>query len=151
SDIDVGIVQDRLQHFGLKRVAKDVVHQGIDMRAHECRFHPVRDYLTALRWDGVPRVGKLFIDYFGSSSAAPYAEAIGRMFLVSMIARVIRPGCKVDHLPVIEGPQGKLKSTACRVLGSDRWFSDNLPDVSSGKDASQHLRGKWLIEVSEMH
>jgi predicted P-loop ATPase len=99
-------------------------------------------------WQG--RVGRLFTSYFGSQSVPVYCEGIGRMFLISMAARVYEPGCKVDHLPVIEGPQGILKSSACRVLGGE-WFSDHLPDVSAGKDASQHLRGHWLIEVSEMH
>ena len=109
----------------------------------------MQDYLDALEWDGTPRVANLFPSYLGAE-ASPYAKAIGTMFLLSMVARIYQPGCKVDHLPVIEGPQGALKSSACRVIGGE-WFSDSLPDVSAGKDASQHLRGKWLIEVAEMH
>ena len=149
TDVDVGIVQDRLQHLGLKRLSKDVTHQAVDVCAHEHRFHPVRDYLNGLQWDGTKRLAKLFEGYFGAE-ATPYARAIGPMFLISMVARILAPGCKADHLPVIEGPQGVLKSTACGILGG-QWFSDGLPDVSAGKDAQQHLRGKWLIEVSEMH
>ncbi len=149
SDADVSIVQERLQRLGLKRISRDVVHQAIDARAHECAFHPLRDYLNAQRWDGVARLESLFPSYFGSEDT-DYTHAIGAMFLVSMVARILTPGCKADHLPVIEGRQGTLKSTGCQVLGG-RWFSDSLPDVSSGKDVSQHLRGKWLIEVSEMH
>jgi predicted P-loop ATPase len=149
TDDDVGIVQDRLQHLGLKRIAREVVHQAVDMQAHRRSFHPIRQYLNGLEWDDVSRLSSLFPIYFGSEDT-DYARAIGTMFLVSMVARILNPGCKADHLPVIEGPQGILKSTACSILGGEH-FSDNLPDITAGKDACQHLRGKWLIEVSEMH
>jgi Virulence-associated protein E/Bifunctional DNA primase/polymerase, N-terminal len=149
SDIDVGIAQDTLQRLGLRRLPKDVVHQAVDIYAHERRFHPVRAYLDGLSWDGKPRVAALFSSYFGAE-ASPYVACVGQMFMISMVARIYKPGCKADHLPVIEGEQGILKSTGCRVLGG-AWFSDSLPDITDGKDASQHLRGKWLIEVAEMH
>lgn len=149
SDVDVGLVQDRLQHLGLRRIAKDVVHQAVDIVAYECRFHPVRDYLAALQWDGTSRLSGFLPAYFGTADTE-YERMIGGLFMISMVARILSPGCKADHMLVLEGPQGTLKSTACAILGG-QWFSDNLPDVTAGKDVSQHLRGKWLIEVSEMH
>ena len=102
TDIDVGITQERLQHLGLKHASKDVVHQAVELRAHECAFHPVHKYLSSLEWDGEPRLAKLFTDYFGAT-ASPYVQAIGPMFLVSMVARIFDPGCKADYMPVLEG------------------------------------------------
>jgi predicted P-loop ATPase len=149
TDADVSAVQIRLQHAGLKRLNKDVAHQAIAYLADQHRFHPVRQYLEGLRWDRTERISRLFPDFFGTADNS-YTTAIGTMFLISMVARIWVPGCKVDHMPILEGSQGTLKSTACQVLGG-QWFSDNLPDIGEGKNVSVHLRGKWLIEVSELH
>jgi predicted P-loop ATPase len=149
TDVDVGIIQERLQRLGLTQLSKDVIHQAVDVRSHERRFHPVCSFLDKLTWDGKPRISRLFPYYFGADDT-PYTRAIGTMFPIAMVARVYDPGCKADYMVVLEGMQGGLKSTACRVIGGP-WFSDGLPHISAGKDVSQHLRGKWLIEVSELH
>jgi hypothetical protein len=154
--VDIGHLQEWLQWAGLGKVGRETCHQAIDMRASEIdmraseyAFHPVRDYLAALQWDGQPRLASWLSNYLGAEQT-DYSEGIGRIFLIAMVTRVFRPGCQADYMLILEGPQGEMKSNACRVLGGAD-FSDHLPDVTSGKDVSQHLNGKWLIEVTEMH
>lgn len=148
-DVDVTAIQEWLQRAGLSSVTKDTTHQAVQGRASERAYHPVRDYLTSLRWDGEKRLDK-WLSYYLGAEHTPYTTRIGRMFLIAMVARVLKPGCKADYMLVLEGLQGARKSTACMILAGT-WFSDSLPDLrGGGKDVAQHLNGKWLIEVAEM-
>jgi predicted P-loop ATPase len=149
ADKDVVDIQHWMQDAGLRRMPRETVRDAVESFSRDHAYHPVLDYLEALQWDCKQRLDSWLISYLGAA-ANEYTRAIGRMFLISMIARIFEPGCKADHMLVLEGPQGELKSSACGILAG-RWFSDNLPDITSGKDVSQHLRGKWLIEVAEMH
>jgi predicted P-loop ATPase len=147
TDADVTAVQARLQWLGFRRLGKMTVHDAIDKHAREHAFHPVRVYLNSLRWDGVERLRTWLHVYLGAERS-DYTAGVGKMFLIGMVARIYRPGCKLDNMMTIEGLQGELKSQTCAVLAGE-YFSDHLPDVA-GKECSQHLRGKWLIEVAEL-
>jgi hypothetical protein len=147
TDTDVTEVQVHLQWFGFRRLGKDTTHQAIDKYARENSFHPVRDYLNSLEWDGIERLPEWLSAYLGAKQSE-YTARIGTMFLIGMVARIMRPGCQMDYMPILEDDQGTYKSSACAVLAGD-YFSDHLPNLND-KDASVHLRGKWLIEVAEL-
>lgn len=111
------------------------------------RFHPIKDYLNSLEWDGEKRVDTLFIDYLGAEDST-YVRTVTRKVLVAAVARVFNPGCKFDNMLILSGKQGVGKSTIIKKLGKD-WYSDSLSTVS-GKDAYEQLQGIWILEMAEM-
>jgi predicted P-loop ATPase len=140
-------------------VRAEAVFRAVQQFAEETAVHPIREYLDGLEWDGIPRLHGATTDkgeivepflprYFGTKNDV-YYQSVGIVWLVSMVARVFEPGCKVDQVVILEGPQGTGKSTACRILAGEAHFSDSLPKLGS-KDAADHIRGKWLIEISEL-
>jgi predicted P-loop ATPase len=149
-DANVGAVQEYLQRNGLNRLGKDTAHQAIDLVAREHAFHPVRAYLDGLTWDGTRRI-HMWLSYYLGAEPSAYTTEIGRLFLIAMVARIMKPGVKADYMIVLEGEQGAGKSTACRILAGE-WFSDSLPALHNGDAVriSMHLRGKWLIEIAEL-
>lgn len=149
ADHDYCAIQRHLQRSGLKTVGWDPVAREVEEYARKNSYHPVRNWLESLEWDRTERLTRWLAHTVGAE-ASEYLAAIGQMFLVAMVARIFEPGCKADYMLILEGEQGEEKSKMCRILGGE-WFSDHLPDITSGKDASIHLRGKWLIEIAEMH
>lgn len=120
---------------------------AFELASRHHSFHPIREYLDGLAWDGTPRVETLFIDAFGAKDS-PYLRAISKKVLVAAIARVMIPGTKFDYVVTLVGPQGYRKSTMLKELGKD-WYSDTLDSVT-GKEAYMQIQGTWLIEMAEL-
>ena len=112
-------------------------------------YHPVKEYLNTLKWDGTPRLDTLLIDYLGAEDT-PYVRAVTRKTLVAAVARIYRPGIKFDSILVLNGEQGEGKSTLFAKLGGP-YFSDSL-SISDMKDktAAEKLQGYWILELSEL-
>jgi hypothetical protein len=110
-------------------------------------FHPVVGWLKSLEWDGVERLDRWLPSYMGAEDTE-YTRAVGKKLLLAAISRVMRPGCKFDHVAIFEGSQGIGKSTAIRIL-SEPWFCDSLGDITN-KDVIQQMQGAWFIEIGEL-
>lgn len=110
-------------------------------------YHPVRNYLNGLTWDGEPRLERLFIKYLGVEDTE-VNRTTTRKALTAGVARVMEPGCKFDYMLTLYGPQGVGKSAILKKLGG-AWFSDSLVSVT-GKEAYEALQGVWLMEMAEL-
>lgn len=130
--------------------AKEFFEDVVKDTARKNCFHPVRDYLDELVWDGTPRIDGWLSTYFGAK-ASPYTNAVGRLWLIAAVRRVREPGCKFDEMIVLESDQGKDKSTALAVLAvKEEWFTDNLPLNADPARTIESISGRWIIEVAEL-
>lgn len=129
-------------------VAPAIVARSVGAVARDVRVHPVREYLTGLQWDGTSRLEGWAITHLGAADNR-LNRAFGSLWMISAIARIMTPGAKVDHMLILEGPQGAKKSTALKILAGADWFTDELAEIGS-KDAAQQMRGVWIIEIAEL-
>lgn len=118
---------------------------AIVMRRH--KYHPIRDYLNKLEWDGIKRAETLWIDYLGAYDNE-YTRVVCRKALLASVYRVMDPGCKFDEMLTSIGGQGIGKSTILRKLGG-KWFSDSFTSVQ-GTQAYEQLQGAWIVEMGEL-
>lgn len=143
---DMRVMKWLAQQYNLRVKASHVI-EAVSVVAHDHAFHPVREYLGKLVWDRVPRLESWLTDVLGVE-ASEYSAKVGKRWLISAVARVMRPGCKADSVLILEGGQGEGKSTSMGILGGE-WFMDT-PFALGDKDSFQAIRGKWIVELGEL-
>lgn len=126
---------------------KGIIDDALQEVTQANKFHPVREYLTGLTWDGECRVDTLFIDYIGAEDT-DYIRAVTRKWMCGAVARVMVPGIKFDTAIVLYGAQGLGKSLILERLGR-KWFNNSLVDIKT-KDALEQIQGSWINELAEL-
>ncbi|SDJ76543.1 virulence-associated E family protein [Salimicrobium halophilum] len=146
TDGDDAGLRDYLERFyGIYNKAK--TEDAVKVMSERHSFHPVRDYLTSLEWDGTERLDTLLIDYLGAEDS-DLNRAVTRKAFTAAVARIMEPGIKFDYMLTLYGPQGIGKSMLINRMGQ-QWFSDSVTTVT-GKEAFEQLQGAWIIELGEL-
>ena len=130
-------------------VGLEAVHAGVLACAEERPFHPVREYLAGLAWDGKPRIEGFARDCLGAVDGV-LVQHYMRCFFVGAVARAMNPGCQLDTVLVLEGAQGVRKTTALRTLFGAKWFGNTPINVKKTPDCYQALEGFWGYELGEL-
>ena len=113
------------------------------------KFHPVRELLDSLTWDGKEHIRSLLPEYLGAEDS-DYTYQVMRLWMLGAVSRVYKPGSKFDYTMILQGSQGIGKSTFLKQLAmDDSWFNDSLDSLDSDK-AVQSLTGSWIIELAEL-
>jgi predicted P-loop ATPase len=116
--------------------------------AKENAYHPVRDYLKSLQWDGLKRLDRWLTLCLGAPDT-PFVRMAGRKTLIAAVARAFKPGCKVDTVLVLEGPQGIRKSTAIARLFGDSYTAESVNIFDQHNKMVMAMMGAWCVELAE--
>jgi hypothetical protein len=148
SDADTIAALAHIQKGGvIPGCTRNAADEALILLDSQVTYHPVRQYLESLKWDGIPRLDDWLANYLNADEGGhpEYLRFVGPAVLIQAVARIYSPGVKAYSVMVLEGKQGVGKSTSLRILASDPWFSDSLPRDLGSKDAYQHMRGCWIL------
>lgn len=144
-----GMMQETLEDELDVSFPKQWVIDSVREIAAETTYHPVKEYLEQLTWDGTSRIGQVLTEVLGADATEINLTYV-QSFLVSAVARALcedPAGVKVDTVLILKGEQGIKKSTFFQTLAGP-FFSDTQVDLRN-KDSFLALRGTWLLEWQE--
>lgn len=146
TDVDDAGLRDYVESvYGIE--AKSKLLDALSLVFEERSFHPVKQFIESVAWDGKARVERLLIDYLGAEDCA-YVRTVTRKTLIAAIARIYDPGCKFDHMLTIVGKQGIGKTLLVQRLAGE-WFSNSIIEIR-GKESYEALDGAWIVEMGEL-
>ncbi len=94
TDHEDRLATDWLRHQGIY-VSVEIAGLAVQTVARGRTFHPVRNKLDGLEWDGTKRIDDWLCRYLGAE-ASDYTRAVGARWLISAIARIYQPDAKAD-------------------------------------------------------
>ena len=136
------------QGYGLRISDRDL-NAAVVSAARRNEFHPIREYLETLEWDGESRVDSLFADYLGVEDN-PYHREAARWTLLASVARIFEPGHKFDYAPIIQGPTGIRKSSFIKALYSPAWFGELHCKLDDQQQVAETIGDMWDGELPEL-
>lgn len=135
-------------NYGLPKLPKHLVVDALLQYADGNIKHPLREWMNSLVWDQTPRLDTLFINYCGADDTE-YVRKVSTNFMIKIVARIFKPGCKVDNMVILEGAQGATKSSFFSSLITDEYLLESRHDIESN-DFIISAQGKMFIEIAEL-
>jgi len=147
-DVDINQIEWYLERaYGIRNCK--LIGKALNIIASENHFHPIKNYLEDLKWDGKSRIGDFLPRYLGADKSQYTTEVI-TLLMQAAIHRIYCPGCKYEIMVCLVGGQGAGKSTLFRFLAiKDEWASDDLRRMDD-ENVYRKLQGHWIIEMAEM-
>lgn len=139
ASLEKGWIPDKVPLADVERCARSVAKTNA--------FHPVKDYLLSVRWDGVERIDQFFPDHLGSEESE-YHRCVARSLFIGAVRRIFYPGCQADTMVVLESPQGRGKSSLWKELAGE-WYLDQTASIDN-VDFFIAMRGKWFVDLGEL-
>lgn len=143
NDFDESVLLGRLLDYDMKN--EGYMRKSMHTLAVMNKYHPVREYLDSLQWDGrqhfIALMSKL-------EMTSPLAEVFWRKFLIGSIAKILHG--HQNYMLVLLGGQGKGKSRLVRWLCPLPHLFHEGPIAPDNKDDQIRLINNWLWEVAEL-
>lgn len=146
-DQDITQLRYYLSNIHNSEPARAVAGEACYIISKRHSYHPVKKHIEAAHWDNIQRIDEWLINSVHCEDN-PYTRAVSAKFLIATVARVYNPGCKFDHMLILEGDQGIGKSTLVELLAGDWYLDTNFNNKD--KDLIDSMRGALIIEISEL-